>query len=107
MTKLQHPAVEGLAVGLDRGHPVTKNVRKPRQSRKKGRITKKTRIVREVVREVVGFSPYERRTMELLRISKDKKALKFLKKRIGQHVRAKRKRDEMQRILIEMRKHHK
>ncbi|CAK5066701.1 unnamed protein product [Meloidogyne enterolobii] len=77
MTKLQHPAVEGLAVGLDRGHPVTKNVRKPRQSRKKGRITKKTRIVREVVREVVGFSPYERRTMELLRISKDKKAEVF------------------------------
>uniref|UniRef100_A0A915MI17 60S ribosomal protein L36 n=2 Tax=Meloidogyne incognita group TaxID=654580 RepID=A0A915MI17_MELJA len=107
MTKLQHPAVEGLAIGLDRGHPVTKNVRKPRQSRKKGRITKKTRIVREVVREVVGFSPYERRTMELLRISKDKKALKFLKKRIGQHVRAKRKRDEIQRILVEMRKHHK
>nr|CAD2126057.1 unnamed protein product [Meloidogyne enterolobii] len=45
--------------------------------------------------------------MELLRISKDKKALKFLKKRIGQHVRAKRKRDEIQRILVEMRKHHK
>jgi len=57
--------------------------------------------------KVVGFSPYEKRTMELLRISKDKKALKFLKRRIGQHVRAKRKRDEMQRILIEMRKHHK
>ena len=55
MTKLQHPAIEGLAIGLDRGHPVTKNVRKPRQSRKKGRITKKTRIVREVVREVLRF----------------------------------------------------
>jgi large subunit ribosomal protein L36e len=57
--------------------------------------------------QVVGFSPYERRALELLRISKDKKALKFLKRRIGQHVRAKRKRDEMQRILIEQRKHHK
>jgi large subunit ribosomal protein L36e len=57
--------------------------------------------------QVVGFSPYERRALELLRISKDKKALKFLKRRIGQHIRAKRKRDEMQRILIEQRKHHK
>lgn len=39
--------------------------------------------------------------------SKDKKALKFLKKRIGSHVRAKRKRDEVQAILTNMRKHHK
>jgi len=52
MPAKQHPAVEGLAIGLDKGHPVTKNVRKPRQSRHKGRLSKKTRIVRELVREV-------------------------------------------------------
>lgn len=47
---------------------VTKNVSKPRQSRHKGRLSKKTRIVRELVREITGFSPYERRVIELLRI---------------------------------------
>lgn len=100
-------AVEGLAFGLDKGHKVTKNPRKQRQSRHKGRLSKKTRVVRELVREVTGFAPYERRVMELLRISKDKKALKFLKKRVGQHTRAKRKRDEIQTVLTNMRKHHK
>ncbi|KAI1719987.1 ribosomal protein l36e domain-containing protein [Ditylenchus destructor] len=100
-------AVEGLAIGLDKGHKVTKNVRKQRQSRHKGRCSKKSRVVRELVREVTGYAPYERRVMELLRISKDKKALKFLKRRIGQHGRAKRKRDEIQQILTNMRKHHK
>ena len=32
--------------------------------------------VRAVVREVVGFAPYERRVMELLKVGKDKRALK-------------------------------
>ena len=45
------------------------------------------------------FAPYERRAMELLKISKDKRCLKFLKKRIGSHLRAKRKREEMSAVL--------
>ncbi|KAI6190242.1 60S ribosomal protein L36 [Aphelenchoides bicaudatus] len=80
-------AVEGLARGLTKGHPVTKNNRKPKPSYRRGRLSRKTKICREVVREITGFSPYEKRAMELLRISRDKKTLKFLKKRIGQHQR--------------------
>lgn len=53
--KMTSAAVESLAVGLEKGHSVTKNVRKPKQSRHKGRLSKKTRIVRELVREV-GYS---------------------------------------------------
>ena len=45
------------------------------------------------------------RAMELLKISKDKRCLKFLKKRIGSHIRAKRKREEMSGVLQAMRKH--
>ncbi len=40
------------------------------------------KFVRDIVREVTGFCPYERRTLELLRVGRDKKALKFLKKRV-------------------------
>uniref|UniRef100_A0A0N5AM06 60S ribosomal protein L36 n=1 Tax=Syphacia muris TaxID=451379 RepID=A0A0N5AM06_9BILA len=99
-------AIEALAVGLDAGYKVTKNEpKKERQSRRKGRITKRNKLVRELVREIVGFSPYERRAMELLRISRDKKALKFLKRRIGAHKRALRKREELQAVLVQMRKH--
>ena len=35
----------------------------------------------------------------VLRISKDKRALKFCKKRLGSHVAAKRKREEMQQVI--------
>lgn len=42
--------------------------------------------------------------MELLRVSKDKRALKFLKKRLGTHLRGKRKRDEMSSVIVQQRK---
>jgi large subunit ribosomal protein L36e len=98
-------AVEGLSRGLNKGFLVTKNNRQPKPSRHRGRLTRKVKVCREVVREITGFAPYERRVMELLRIARDKKALKFLKKRIGQHQRAKKKRDEMQNVITTMRKH--
>ena len=62
--------VHDLVVGPNKGHKVTKNVQAERQSRKRGRNTKKNRFVRETVREVMGFAPYERRALELLRVSK-------------------------------------
>ena len=45
--------------------------------------TKHARFVRDLIREIVLFAPYERRCQELLRISKDKRALKFCKKRVS------------------------
>ncbi|XP_025961254.2 large ribosomal subunit protein eL36 [Dromaius novaehollandiae] len=93
-----------MAVGLNKGHKVTKNVSKPRQCRRRGRLTKHTKFVRDMIREVCGFAPYERRAMELLKVSKDKRALKFIKKRVGTHIRAKRKREELSNVLAAMRK---
>uniref|UniRef100_A0A286XC71 Large ribosomal subunit protein eL36 n=1 Tax=Cavia porcellus TaxID=10141 RepID=A0A286XC71_CAVPO len=55
-----------MAVGFNKGHKVTKNVSKPRH---RG-----------------GFAPYMQRAKELLKISKDKWALKFIKKWMGTHV---------------------
>ncbi|CAN7945602.1 unnamed protein product, partial [Ixodes pacificus] len=72
-----------LAVGLGKGHKVTKNEYKPRPSRRKGALSKHTRFVRDLIREVCGFAPFERRAMELLKVSKDKRALKFIKKRVS------------------------
>ncbi|VEN55890.1 unnamed protein product [Callosobruchus maculatus] len=42
--------------------------------------------------------------MELLKVYKDKRALAFLKGRLGIHIRAKRKREELSNILTQMRK---
>lgn len=42
--------------------------------------------------------------MELLKISKDKRALRFIKERVGTHIRAKRKREKLNNVLATMRK---
>lgn len=47
------------------------------------RLTKHSKFIRDTIRDVCGFAPYERRAMELLKVSKDKRALKFIKKRVG------------------------
>lgn len=87
-----------IAVGLNKGHQTQKlTVAKPatkknkdlgwtkriRPSRNKGVATKHTKFIRDLVREVVGHAPYERRAMELLKVSKDKRALKYLKRRVS------------------------
>jgi large subunit ribosomal protein L36e len=48
------PAKSGLAVGLNKGHKTTPRVVKPRVSRTKGHLSKRTAFVREVVKEVAG-----------------------------------------------------
>lgn len=125
-----------IAVGLKKGHPVTKRDKVERQARKKGvssllppaaghqqgmrrsgaveislltppleaggcqawccgvtpaapltlhcaqRASKRVKFVREIVREVVGLAPYERRVSELLKVGRDKRALKLCKRKV-------------------------
>jgi len=94
----------GIAVGLNSGHKTTLRERKARISRSKGHLSKRTAFVREIVKEVSGLAPYERRVIELLRNSKDKRARKLAKKRLGTFGRAKRKVDELQRVIAESRR---
>jgi large subunit ribosomal protein L36e len=99
----------------------------------KGHLSKRTQFVREIVKEVSGYvvldslrrlyaavmvykfritadvsgsrlAPYERRVIELLRNSKDKRARKLAKKRLGTFGRAKSKVDELQRVIAESRR---
>jgi len=67
---------------------------KQKPSYRKGKLNKRVAFVREVVREVVGFAPYEKRTMELMKVGKEKRALKLLKAKLGTHKRA--KKDDVQ-----------
>ena len=65
-----HPRGEtktGLAVGMDHGRVVTKIELKQRPSYRKGKLNKRVTFVREVIREVAGFSPYEKRTWSFSR----------------------------------------
>ena len=56
-----------------------------------------------MIREVAGFAPYEKRITELLKVGKDKRALKVAKRKLGTHKRAKKKREEMSNVLRKMR----
>lgn len=59
--------------------------------------------MRNLIKEVAGFAPYEKRITELLKVGKDKRALKVAKRKLGTHKRAKKKREEMANVLRKMR----
>merc|ERR1712006_16901 len=92
-------APTGYAYGMNRGKIVTRQEKKVTPAQRKGTLGKRTKFVRDVVREVVGFAPYERRMMDLLKNGKEKRALKVAKQRLGTHKRSKAKRDEMQTVV--------
>jgi large subunit ribosomal protein L36e len=94
----------GLAVGLNKGHVTTAREIKPKPVNRKGGLAKRTKFVRSLIREVAGFSPYERRIMELLKNSRDKRARRLAKKRLGTLLRAKKKVEELNGIITESRR---
>ncbi|KAI9297078.1 putative 60S ribosomal protein L36 [Neoconidiobolus thromboides FSU 785] len=96
----------GIFVGANKGHKTTARDLKQKPSYKKGNAGKRPTFVRELIREVAGFAPYERRVMELLKNSKDKRARKLAKKRLGTLVRAKKKVEELSNIIAESRRQH-
>mmetsp|Transcript_55804 Transcript_55804/g.99371 ORF Transcript_55804/g.99371 Transcript_55804/m.99371 type:complete len:111 (+) Transcript_55804:62-394(+) len=101
------PEPTGLAAGLNKGFIVTRREMKQKPSLRRGRKGERVGLVREVVREVVGFAPYERRMIELIKIgsaSTFKRSLKLAKKRLGTHRRGKKKRDEMSEAVAAMRR---
>ncbi|XP_031252581.1 uncharacterized protein LOC116110517 [Pistacia vera] len=67
------------------------------------KTSKRVHFARNVIREVAGFAPYEKRITELLKVGKDKRALKVAKRKLGTHKRVKKKREEMSNVLRKMR----
>ena len=53
---------------------------------------KRVKFVREIVREVAGLAPYEKRIIELLKIGKDKRALKVAKRKVSMRGEGRRER---------------
>lgn len=57
-----------------------------------------------MTREVCSSVPTEQCAMGLLKVSKDKWALRFIKKRVGTNTHAKGKQEEVSNVLAAMRK---
>merc|ERR1719321_1693992 len=81
-------------VGPNHGHLVTRPAKMAWESRpalRKGHLSKRCAFVREVITEVAGHSPLEKKMLELIRTgvaSKEKKAGKLARAKLGTHRRA-------------------
>lgn len=89
-------ASSGIIAGFNKGHKTTKRGRSISRKARLGLPHKKLRAVKTVISELVGHSPMEKRVLEMLRVGKEKRALKFCNKRLGNIVQAKKKRMKME-----------
>ena len=97
----------GIFVGLNKGFITTPpKVRhdafKKEKSHRKGRQSARLQAVRQVMVEVTGLSPFQRKMMEMLKTGdavKEKKAVRLARKRTGSHKRAQLVRDKIAAII--------
>jgi len=77
-----------------------------RPSHAKARLSKRTKNVRDLISEVVGLSPYEKRLLDMLKTggaSSEKRMYKYAKRRLGTHKRALKKRDQVKEVYGKIR----
>jgi len=90
----------GIAIGLKgaRGFQVTRIAKAPKAPR---RAHVQRTLVSEVIKEVVGLAPYEKRVAEFLKNGLDKRALRLASRRLGSHQRGKKKREAIAKYIRE------
>ena len=76
------PAFTGIAVGKNSGFQVTRRLMPRQPSTYKGIINKKRALVKNVISEVAGFAPYEKRLIDLMKNNLDKRALRLAKRKV-------------------------
>ncbi len=97
----------GIFVGLNKGFiteapKVRHDAFKKDKSHRKGRCSARAKALREVMVEVTGLSPFQRKMMEMLKTGdsvKEKKAVRVARKRTGSHKRAQLVRDKIANII--------
>merc|ERR1712007_212083 len=84
-------SVEGLSIGLNKGFATTK-MRRAKPSQRRGKMSSRIENIVKCVKTVAGFAPYEKRCIEMYKVGNtklDKRANRFLKKRLGSVKRSK------------------
>merc|ERR1719321_1381193 len=90
--------IEGLAIGLNKGFATTRISRK-RPSTKRSGMNSRIENITRTIKTVAGFAPYEKRSIEMYKVGNtklDKRANRFLRKRLGSVQRGKRKSEDLQ-----------
>lgn len=95
--------ITNISAGKNEGYKTTRILSQtPRPVSTKAKLRKRTKLVRQIVGQVVGISGYEKRVIEFLKagsLKDTKKALKLAKKVLGTHRRAKTKRENLMNLL--------
>nr|UXY87934.1 60S ribosomal protein L36 [Cryptomonas curvata] len=69
--------------------------------KKKGKLSQKSLKTssihqkKQIIFDICGFAPYEKKIIEILKLGNEKKALKFGKKKMGNTIRSKRKKESL------------
>ena len=99
----------GIFVGMNKGFNVTKPkdggqaAFKAKKSYSKGSNSTRVKSVREVITEICGLSPFERKMLELIKtgvVSKEKRAVKLARRKLGGQKRANSKRDQITALIL-------
>lgn len=96
----------GIIAGFNKGHVTTRRARQPSSNDRYSVPHKRLRAVKAIIADLVGLSPLEKRVQELLRVGKEKRALKYCKKRLGNFTAAKKKRAKVEAVLRNTAKKH-
>merc|ERR1712167_361790 len=97
-------------VGPNHGHKITRPAKmawKTAPALRKGRASKRCTFVREVIAEVAGHSPLEKRMLEMIRTgvaSKEKRAGKLARAKLGTHRRAMLKKRSIEDFIVASRR---
>merc|ERR1739841_332008 len=94
-------SVEGLSIGLNKGFATTKITRR-RPSQRRSGMNQRIENITKTIKSVAGFAPYEKRAIEMYKVGNtklDKRANRFLRKRLGSIKRSKKKSDALQNFV--------
>ena len=98
-TARKQVANSGIVAGFNHGFQTTKRERPAGKKIRLGVAKKKLRAVKSVIAELCGLTPLEKRIQELLRVGKEKRALKLANKRLGNFTAAKKKKSKVEDYL--------
>lgn len=95
----ERTAATGIIAGFNKGHKTTRRARPVSAKARNSLPKKKLRAVKAIIDDLCGLSPLQKRVQELLRVGKEKRALKLCNKRLGNMKSAKKLRAKMEDAL--------
>jgi len=92
-------AASGLIGGINSGFKTTPLAKPLSRHVSNSKEHKRLRAVKAIIADLVGFTPLDKRVVELLRVGKEKRAVKFCKKRLGSITAAKKRKSKVEDAL--------